>query len=220
MSIKQIENIFTFKNKQLLKAVTLTWTKKTVLLFCCYCKQDVNTTRYHVVASERLLKTDLQPGGYKQTLLGFSFQLGIFPRDGKVWIQNIYQQLSISSWWEQTSSNHMTLWTLSCSCLWTMLRSTLSTSWVVKELSTLCRLSCRSTETAAMTPNTTKSWWGHQVPAATYRSIPDQLSLIDYYCLFFSKGNLRGLFVPTKQNLPKWHHPRRKFSDFQNITVT
>ncbi|XP_033470098.2 stabilin-2 isoform X1 [Epinephelus lanceolatus] len=47
---------------------------------------DVNTTRYHVVASERLLKTDLQSGGYKQTLLGFSFQLGIFPRDGKLFV--------------------------------------------------------------------------------------------------------------------------------------
>ncbi|KAF1394437.1 hypothetical protein PFLUV_G00000290 [Perca fluviatilis] len=49
---------------------------------------DVNTTRYHVVASERLLKTDLQPGGYKQTLLGFSFQLAIFPRDGKLFVND------------------------------------------------------------------------------------------------------------------------------------
>ncbi|KAG7215107.1 hypothetical protein INR49_022755 [Caranx melampygus] len=47
---------------------------------------DVNTTRYHVVPSERLLKTDLLPGGYKQTLLGFSFQLGFFPRDGKLFV--------------------------------------------------------------------------------------------------------------------------------------
>lgn len=46
--------------------------------------QDMNTTRYHVVTAERLLKTDLQPGGYKQTMLGFSYQLSIFPRDGKV----------------------------------------------------------------------------------------------------------------------------------------
>ncbi|XP_028254125.1 stabilin-2 isoform X2 [Parambassis ranga] len=49
---------------------------------------DVNTTRYHVVLSERLLKTDLQPGGYKETLLGFSFQLGIFPRDGKLFVND------------------------------------------------------------------------------------------------------------------------------------
>ncbi|KAM8740220.1 stabilin-2 isoform 1-T1 [Acanthopagrus schlegelii] len=49
---------------------------------------DVNTTRYHVVASERLLRTDLQPGGYKQTLLGFSFQLGIYPRDGKLFVND------------------------------------------------------------------------------------------------------------------------------------
>uniref|UniRef100_A0A3Q1H6M0 Uncharacterized protein n=1 Tax=Anabas testudineus TaxID=64144 RepID=A0A3Q1H6M0_ANATE len=49
---------------------------------------DVNTTRYHVVPTRRLLKTDLQLGGYKQTMLGFSFQLGIFPRDGKLFVNN------------------------------------------------------------------------------------------------------------------------------------
>lgn len=50
--------------------------------------QDEDTIRYHVVASERLFKTDLQPGGYKRTLLGFPFQLGFYPRDGKVLITN------------------------------------------------------------------------------------------------------------------------------------
>ncbi|XP_054623431.1 stabilin-2 isoform X2 [Dunckerocampus dactyliophorus] len=49
---------------------------------------DVNTTRYHLVASERLLKTDLQSGGYKETLLGFRFQLGFFPRDGKLFVND------------------------------------------------------------------------------------------------------------------------------------
>nr|XP_019961729.1 PREDICTED: stabilin-2-like [Paralichthys olivaceus] len=49
---------------------------------------DVNTTRYHVVAAERLLKTDLQPGGYKQTLLGFSFQLAIMLREGKLLVND------------------------------------------------------------------------------------------------------------------------------------
>ncbi|MED6292580.1 hypothetical protein CHARACLAT_001866, partial [Characodon lateralis] len=49
---------------------------------------DVNTTRYHVVLAERLLKTDLQPGGYKETLLGFRFQLGIYPRDGKLFVND------------------------------------------------------------------------------------------------------------------------------------
>ncbi|KAM9705237.1 stabilin-2-like [Menidia menidia] len=47
---------------------------------------DVNTTRYHVVPSELLLKTDLKPGGYKPTLLGSSFQIGIYPRDGKLFV--------------------------------------------------------------------------------------------------------------------------------------
>ncbi|XP_061768066.1 stabilin-2 isoform X1 [Nerophis ophidion] len=47
---------------------------------------DINMTRYHLVASDRLLKTDLQVGGYKQTMLGFRFQLGFFPRDGKLFV--------------------------------------------------------------------------------------------------------------------------------------
>ncbi|KAM3858894.1 stabilin-2 [Diretmus argenteus] len=47
---------------------------------------DVNTTRYHIILSERLLKTDLQAGGYKETMLGFAYQLGIFPRDGKLFV--------------------------------------------------------------------------------------------------------------------------------------
>ncbi|XP_077355725.1 stabilin-2 [Festucalex cinctus] len=45
---------------------------------------DVNTTRYHLVASQRLLKSDLLQGGYKQTLLGFRFQIGFFARDGQL----------------------------------------------------------------------------------------------------------------------------------------
>lgn len=54
-------------------------------LFKSVCpRQDRNLTRYHVVVPEVLLKTDLQSGGYKRTLLGFPFQLGVYPRDGKV----------------------------------------------------------------------------------------------------------------------------------------
>ncbi|XP_071400423.1 stabilin-2, partial [Centroberyx affinis] len=55
---------------------------------------DVNTTRYHVVLSERLLKTDLQAGGYKETMLGFSYQLGIFPRDGKLFVNEAQVNVS------------------------------------------------------------------------------------------------------------------------------
>ncbi|XP_029019242.1 stabilin-2 isoform X3 [Betta splendens] len=49
---------------------------------------DINTTRYHVILAQRLLKTDLQLSGYKQTMLGFSFQLGFFPRDGKLFVND------------------------------------------------------------------------------------------------------------------------------------
>lgn len=51
-------------------------------------KLDINTTRYHLLPSHCLLKTDLQLGGYKPTLLGHSFQLGIYPRDGKVFVND------------------------------------------------------------------------------------------------------------------------------------
>ncbi|XP_075900072.1 stabilin-2 isoform X3 [Nelusetta ayraudi] len=49
---------------------------------------DGDTLRYHVVASERLLQTDLQPGGHKETLLGFSFQLGFYLRNGKLFVND------------------------------------------------------------------------------------------------------------------------------------
>ncbi|XP_063761654.1 stabilin-2 isoform X2 [Eleginops maclovinus] len=47
---------------------------------------DVNTTRYHVVLSERLLRTDLQPGGFRASMLGGNFQLRFNPRDGKLFV--------------------------------------------------------------------------------------------------------------------------------------
>ncbi|CAL8324172.1 unnamed protein product [Lota lota] len=56
---------------------------------------DVNTTRYHVVPSERLLKTELQAAGYKETMLGFSYQLAIFSRDGKLLVNSA--QLNVSN---------------------------------------------------------------------------------------------------------------------------
>ncbi|CAJ1054448.1 LOW QUALITY PROTEIN: stabilin-2-like [Xyrichtys novacula] len=49
---------------------------------------DVNTTRYHVVVSQRLLKTDFLPRGYKETLLGSAFQLRIFSLDGKLFVND------------------------------------------------------------------------------------------------------------------------------------
>ncbi|XP_053718395.1 stabilin-2 [Synchiropus splendidus] len=55
---------------------------------------DVNTTRYHVVVSDKLLKTDLQGGGYKETMLGFNFQLGIYPRDGQLFVNEALMNTS------------------------------------------------------------------------------------------------------------------------------
>ncbi|XP_010779612.1 stabilin-2-like, partial [Notothenia coriiceps] len=47
---------------------------------------DVNTTRYHVVLSERLLRTELQPGGFRASMLGESFQLRFSPREGELFV--------------------------------------------------------------------------------------------------------------------------------------
>ncbi|KAJ8411408.1 hypothetical protein AAFF_G00174140 [Aldrovandia affinis] len=55
---------------------------------------DVNTTRYHVILSERLMKKDLRDGVYKETMLGFSFQLGFFLRDGKVFVNEAQVNLT------------------------------------------------------------------------------------------------------------------------------
>ncbi|TSK13306.1 Stabilin-2 [Bagarius yarrelli] len=39
---------------------------------------DLNVTQYHIVLDETLKQSDLQDGLYKDTMLGFSYQLGIF----------------------------------------------------------------------------------------------------------------------------------------------
>lgn len=57
---------------------------------------DNNTLRYHVVASERLLQTDLQPGVHKKTLLGFSYQLGFYLQNGKVTSQTQLNPLPVN----------------------------------------------------------------------------------------------------------------------------
>ncbi|XP_019899888.1 stabilin-2 isoform X3 [Esox lucius] len=55
---------------------------------------DLNTTRYHIVLSERLMSVDLQGGTYKESMLGFSYQLGILPRDGKLFVNEAQVNVS------------------------------------------------------------------------------------------------------------------------------
>ena len=40
--------------------------------------------RYHVVLEEKLLRNDLHHGMHRETMLGFSYLLGFFLRDGQV----------------------------------------------------------------------------------------------------------------------------------------
>ncbi|XP_041744945.1 stabilin-2 isoform X2 [Coregonus clupeaformis] len=55
---------------------------------------DLNTTRYHIVLSDRLMRIDLQGGAYKETMLGFSYQLGILPRDDKLFVNEAQVNVS------------------------------------------------------------------------------------------------------------------------------
>ncbi|XP_061085042.1 stabilin-2 [Conger conger] len=48
---------------------------------------DLNTTQNHIILTERLMKSDLRSGVYKDTMLGFSFQVGFFLRDGNVFVE-------------------------------------------------------------------------------------------------------------------------------------
>ncbi|XP_030633246.1 stabilin-2 [Chanos chanos] len=50
---------------------------------------DANVTQYHIVLSERLRQRDIEDGMYKDTMLGYSFQLGIFLRDNKMYVNDV-----------------------------------------------------------------------------------------------------------------------------------
>ncbi len=59
----------------------------TVSHFCgmnFVCFQDLNVTQYHIIIKETLKDGDLVDGLYKDTMLGFSYQLGIFRQEKKV----------------------------------------------------------------------------------------------------------------------------------------
>uniref|UniRef100_A0AAY5EEJ8 Stabilin 2 n=1 Tax=Electrophorus electricus TaxID=8005 RepID=A0AAY5EEJ8_ELEEL len=47
---------------------------------------DLNVTRYHIVLGDTLRQADLQDGLYKDTMLGFSYQIGIFCKDSNWWV--------------------------------------------------------------------------------------------------------------------------------------
>ncbi|KAJ8245363.1 hypothetical protein GJAV_G00269960 [Gymnothorax javanicus] len=47
---------------------------------------DMNTTRNHIIMTEKLMRSDLLNGVYKETMLGFSYQVGFFLRDGNVFV--------------------------------------------------------------------------------------------------------------------------------------
>ncbi|XP_051974737.1 stabilin-2 [Xyrauchen texanus] len=47
---------------------------------------DLNVTQYHIILNETLKDGDLVDGLYKDTMFGFSYQLGIFRRDNKLFV--------------------------------------------------------------------------------------------------------------------------------------
>lgn len=50
----------------------------------CVCSQGLNVTQYHIILNENLKDGDLVDGLYKDTMLGFSYQLGIFRQEKEV----------------------------------------------------------------------------------------------------------------------------------------
>ncbi|XP_031414613.1 stabilin-2 [Clupea harengus] len=51
---------------------------------------DVNVTKYHIVLGEKLVEADLLDGLYKDTMLGFSYQLATFRKDNKLLVNDAY----------------------------------------------------------------------------------------------------------------------------------
>lgn len=46
--------------------------------------QDEGQIRYHIVLDEKLLKNDLHNGMHRETMLGFSYQVGFFLHNSQV----------------------------------------------------------------------------------------------------------------------------------------
>ncbi|XP_065146012.1 stabilin-2 [Paramisgurnus dabryanus] len=49
---------------------------------------DSNVTQYHIIVNETIRADELVDGLYKDTMLGFSYQLGIFHQDNKLFVNN------------------------------------------------------------------------------------------------------------------------------------
>ncbi|XP_040200207.1 stabilin-2 [Rana temporaria] len=45
---------------------------------------DENTMRYHIILGQQLMKNDMHEGMHRETLLGFSYQIGFFMRNGEL----------------------------------------------------------------------------------------------------------------------------------------
>lgn len=46
--------------------------------------QDEDQIRYHIVLEEKLLKSDMHNGMHRETMLGFSYQVGFFLQNDQV----------------------------------------------------------------------------------------------------------------------------------------
>lgn len=56
------------------------------------CLQDEGQIRYHVVLDEKLLKNNLHNGMHRETMLGFSYQVGFFLHNGQVLLSALAQR--------------------------------------------------------------------------------------------------------------------------------
>lgn len=56
------------------------------------CLQDEGQIRYHVVLDEKLLKNNLHNGMHRETMLGFSYQVGFFLHNSQVLLSALAQR--------------------------------------------------------------------------------------------------------------------------------
>lgn len=63
-----------------------------VTLNLIMCLQDEGQIRYHVVLDEKLLKNNLHNGMHRETMLGFSYQIGFFLHNSQVLLSALAQR--------------------------------------------------------------------------------------------------------------------------------
>ena len=66
------------------------------------CLQDKGQILYHVVLDEKLLKNNLHNGMHRETMLGFSYQVGFFLHNGQVLLSALARKNRFPGFYESS----------------------------------------------------------------------------------------------------------------------